>query len=136
MARGMTASMSAARLSKPSSFSIFACSAASGPIWRRSKAPWSSSSARVACGLAIGVSGMAASWLFGRDLLVRGGVQQLVEVRGIRGLDAEHPCGERVLVHLLGRGRQVGVGGDDLARDRRVDVARGLHGLDDADRFA
>src|SRR4051812_17572066 len=79
---------------------------------------------------------MAASWLFGRDLLVGGGGQQLVEVGGIRGLYAEHPCGERVLVHLLGRGRQVRVGGDDLAGDGRVDVARRLHRLDHAHRLA
>src|SRR3954467_9997903 len=137
MALGTTASMSLARASKPSRRSIFAWSASSGPMWRRSKAPWSSRSASGGCGnLASGVSGMAASWLFGRDLLVGGGVQQLVEVGGIRGLYAEHPCGERVLVHLLGRGRQVRVGGDDLAGDGRVDVARRLHRLDHAHRLA
>src|SRR6478735_3907810 len=137
MPRGTRASTSAERLSKPRSFSIFDWSASSGPMWRRSKAPWSSSSTSVACEvLAIGVSGMAASWLFGRDFLVGGGVQQLVEVRGVRGLDAEHPRGEGILVHLLRRGREVGVGGNDLAGEGRVDVARGLHRLDDADRLA
>src|SRR5689334_7667842 len=137
MPRGTSASTSAERWAKPSSASIFDWSASSGPMWRRSNAPWSSSWASAACGnLGVWVSGMAASWLFGRDLLVGGGVQQLVEVRGARGLDAEHPRGEGILVHLLRRGREVGVGGDDLAGDRGVDVARGLHRLDDADRLA
>src|SRR5215472_2218603 len=139
IARGITASMSSAREAKPREASIAACSVSSGPMWRRWKAPWSSSSASgMGADRASDVSGMEGSGV----PLLRGGflvgvcIEQLVHVGGDVGLDAEHPGGERIGVHLLRRIDERGVGGRDDARHRRVDVGGGLHRLDHADRLA
>src|SRR5260221_8945322 len=135
IACGTTESMRSARVAKPSAAIIAACSAGSGPMWRRSKAPWSSRASRGAReARETGVSGMAIP--LGSGFLVCGGVEELVHVRGIGWLDAVDPGAIGVLVHLLRLARQIRVGPHDLAGNRRVDVGRGLHRLDDADRLA
>src|ERR1700674_3639654 len=101
-------------------------------MWRRSNAAWSSSSTSVARSPGrMGVSGMAfiLGASSGGGFLVAACVEQLVHVRGVGGLDAEHPCAEGVLVHLLGRRGELRIGVDDLAGDGRVDVGSGLHRL-------
>src|SRR5688572_3675033 len=133
---GTTASMSAAREAYPMARSIAASSSASGPIWRRWKAPWSSSSAspgRSVVGWA-GVSGIVLP-LRGSRLLVGGRIEEAVDRRGVLGLDAVHPRTVRVGVDLLGSLRKRVVRGDHLAGDRRIDVGCGLHRLDHADRL-
>src|SRR5258706_2399530 len=105
-------------------------------MWRRSKAGWSSRSTSVARPLSrSGMSGMADP-SGGSGFLVAARIEQLVEIRGIGGLDAEDPRGERVLVHALGRGGELAVGRGDLPGYRRVDVGCGLHRFDHADRLA
>src|SRR5258706_5234823 len=109
IAAGTTASISDLREAKPSASSIARCSSASGPIWRRSKAAWSSSSGRVWRALARwGVSGMAAfpRAASGRGgFFVGGGVEELLDVGGVGGVDAEHPRGGGGLVYPLRRAR-------------------------------
>src|SRR2546430_1233453 len=133
IAAGTTASIRAPREAKPSVPSISACSASSGPMWRRAKAPWSSRSASVAS-RRMGVSGMAGS--SGRGFRVGVGVEELVDIGGIGRLDAEDPGGVCVLVHALRRAAEIGVGADDLAGDRRIDVRGRLHRFDDGHGFA
>src|SRR5215831_20159411 len=107
-------------------------------MWRRSKAPWSSSSASEAArgaGCASG-SGAPGARLVGSGFLVGVSIEEFLHVGGVVGLHAEHPGGERVGVDLLGRIAQRGVGGDHLARERRIDVGGGLHRLHHAHGLA
>src|SRR5258708_31352772 len=133
MAAGTTASIRSAREANPRMRSICAGSAASGPMWRRAKAPWSSRSASVASRW-MGVSGMAGP--SGSGFGVGVGVEELIDVGGVGRLDAEDPGGVRVLVHALRRATEIGVGADDLAVDRRIDIRGRLHRLDHGHGFA
>ena len=49
----------------------------------------------------------------------------------IAARDGERVAAGRVLVHSAGGGFEIAVDLDDLAGNRRVDFARGLHALDD-----
>src|SRR6185369_11041510 len=121
IACGTTASISAARDLKPRAPSIAACSSPSGPMWRRSKAPWSSrasSGAREA--RETGVSGMAVPLRSG--FLVRGGVEELFYIGDVGRLYSVDPRTVGVLVHLLRLTGEIGIGAHDLARYGRVDV--------------
>jgi hypothetical protein len=71
------------------------------------------------------------------QLLVASGVQQLADLATVRWLDADHPSlAEGILVHLL-RGVDEGVVAlDDLAGDRREELAHRLGGLDHAERLS
>src|SRR5512135_1592593 len=63
---------------------------------------------------------------FGLDqLLVGRGVEQFGDVGRVGRLHLEHPGGVGVLVHRLGAGLDVAVGGDHFAGDRGIDVGRG-----------
>src|SRR5260221_12941979 len=128
IAGGMTASISAARESNPSARSIATWSAGSGPMWRRWKAPWSSSCARVSrARFRMGVSGMAfpRSALGGGGFLVRGGIEQLVDVAGIGGVYAEHPRGGRDLVHFFPSPPEIPVLAHQFSRNPRLTSATG-----------
>src|SRR5258708_33834007 len=121
IACGTTESMRSARAAKPSAATIAACSAGSGPMWRRSKAPWSSRASRGAReARETGVSGMAIA--LGRGFLVCGGVEELVHARGVGWLDAVDPGAIGVLVHLLRIRRQIHMCAPHLAGSTRLDV--------------
>src|SRR5487761_2066115 len=142
---GTIASISAARFAYPSAASIATWSFAAVPTWRAMKPSWSSRAARDSPGGGFMVMrslrggpphrldgrGPASGSGFGYQLRGRGGVHQVGELRGFARPQAEEPRSVGVLVDRLGSAGKGVVGSDDLARQRRVDVARRFHRFDD-----
>src|SRR5690606_1124900 len=149
--RGRVCSISSARDATPRVSSMLCCCAASGPIWRRMKASGCSSSRR------LGVWLMRSPLLQGRTIgqpdddrpgraaanghfmedntsetgLITLGIQQLVQLADIGGLDAEEP-GSAVGIfvdQLWGVGKGL-VDRYYFTADRRVDIRSGLDRLD------
>src|SRR5512146_3585915 len=69
------------------------------------------------------------------ELLVGRGVQELADLAGVGKAELDHPAlAEGIAVDELGIPAQLAVDLDDLATDRREEVADGLDRLDDAER--
>src|SRR5512147_1050147 len=100
-------------------------------MWRATNASVASSSesvapaspgARVRVSFIVIVAARRASSFVADRRFVRLRVEQPGERTGVGGLQLEEPRGVGVLIDLLGRLRERRVHGDDLARDRRIDV--------------
>src|SRR5512143_1584608 len=149
IAAGTIASISAAREAKPNVASIVAWSAAAGPMWRPTNAPCASSAASDGWGAAEDLRSFMASeafdagpapaksgrLLFADGRLVGRRLEQLRERGRVRRRQLEEPRRVRVGVDRLGGRRQLVVDGRDRSGDRRIDVGRGLHRLDDGARL-
>src|SRR3546814_12980582 len=69
-------------------------------------------------------------------ILVRRGIEQAVDIGGVGRLHLPHPTlVVGVVVEDLGAVAKLGVVGDPLAGDRRIDIARRLDGLDHREAF-
>src|SRR5665213_1069713 len=146
IAAGTIASISAAREGIARAASITAWSAADVPMWRATNASCASSVesdagavSRVAPSAATAatcersgslIAALIASVL-GDHRLVAARIEQRVDGRHLYRLQPVEPRRIGIDVDLFRRFRNLVVDGSHRAGDRRVDIARGLHRLDD-----
>src|SRR6185312_462086 len=150
MLPGTMASMSAARVAKPSSLSMAFCSSESGPMWRPLKASCCSRVLRGVRAVMFGAGSLGLrraregpavykvrSWslqptsvgFVRQELLVGLGVHQAVHVLGVGDLELHEPGAIGILVDHLGGVVQGFVAFRHFARDGAVDVGCRLHRL-------
>src|ERR671919_2320618 len=132
IAAGAVRSISSSSEPAPTTSSMAATSASSGPMWRSTKAPGASRSASErAVMLAFLAIGRLRSALARDEVAIGPRVHQAVELRGLGDLDLAEPAGtfgvavdqRRIVVQGIVRL-------DHPAADRRVDIACRLDALD------